>query len=300
MTSRRCGFTLVELLAAIAIISILALLILTGLSRVREAARRGTCQGNLKQIGIALKMYAQESQGELYPPMMRFTSVDSLPGGVEIYVAPCALPNPPREGGKVQGTFDWPSVYPEYLADPRISICPSDIHKAIPKSTGRWHRDIDKDGKGDLEGPIDACAITSESYAYIGWAVQSIDSDNPAAFIPIADYISAVLRVYSRRLTEGPGVFDEDLVGHLSERPLYRLREGIERFFITDINSHSGDASTKLPVMYDLVSVTVEPFNHAPAGSNVLFLDGHVEFSKYPGPFPVLPEYAAVAEFLGA
>ena len=97
-----------------------------------------------------------------------------------------------------------------------------------------------------------------------------------------------------------PGVFDEDLVGHLSERPLYRLREGIERFFITDINSHTGEASTKLPVMYDLVSVTVEPFNHAPAGANVLFLDGHVEFLKYPGPFPALPEFAAVAEFMGA
>ncbi len=300
MKSRRRGFTLLELLTVIAILSILALMILVGLSRARETARRGLCLSNLKQFAIVLQMYTQESNRELYPPMMRFTSVDSLPGGVETYVAPCALPNPPRAGGKVQGTFDWPAVYPDYLADPVINICPSDINSGLITTTGRWHRDIDNDGIGDLEGPVDPCAISSESYAYTGWAVQSTDSENPAAFVPIADYISAVLDAYSRRLTEGPGVFDEDLSGFLSGNPLYRLRNGIERFFITDINSGSGEVSSHIPVMYDLVSVTVEPFNHAPAGCNVLFLDGHVEFLIYPGQFPALPEYAAVAEFLGA
>ena len=35
-------------------------------------------------------------------------------------------------------------------------------------------------------------------------------------------------------------------------------------------------------------------FNHIPGGSNVLFLDGHVEFIRYPGEFPVSQDFAVL------
>lgn len=63
---RSFGFTLVELLVAIAIVSILAALLLPGLSRAREAARRVSCTSNLKQIGMAFAMYLQENR-DRYP-----------------------------------------------------------------------------------------------------------------------------------------------------------------------------------------------------------------------------------------
>jgi prepilin-type processing-associated H-X9-DG protein len=45
--------------------------------------------------------------------------------------------------------------------------------------------------------------------------------------------------------------------------------------------------------MFDYVSVNVEEFSHIPGGSNILFLDGHVEFRKYPGEdFPMREAYA--------
>jgi prepilin-type processing-associated H-X9-DG protein len=70
---------------------------------------------------------------------------------------------------------------------------------------------------------------------------------------------------------------------------IYRLREGIERFLITDINNPaaSAKAQSELFVMMDAVSVKVSDFSHVPGGSNVLYMDGHVEFIRYPTKAPV-------------
>jgi len=63
----RKGFTLIELLVVIAIIAILAAILFPVFARAREKARQASCLSNLKQLGIAARMYAQDYDEKMVP-----------------------------------------------------------------------------------------------------------------------------------------------------------------------------------------------------------------------------------------
>lgn len=280
---RVSGFTLVELLVVIGIIGILSSMLLPGLSRAREAARRASCASNLRQVGLSLKMYASESSGR-FPPVQQAMGDD------------CDIPNP----GIMM--FNGPSMYPEYMPDAEILVCPSSPTATDQYEWGAWSREDGQLGSRQ-GGSINGCLIDDRSYIYFPWLIKPEWLIDDATFDLSPAFSEGLLDALRGDLNGDDGVswsFEHENGETYDPLP---LKEGIERFLIEDINnpSRTSKSSSQIPIMFDRVDLNVVGFNHVPGGGNLLFLDGHVEFVKYPSleMYPVSRAWAELVFFLG-
>jgi len=143
---RKPGFTLIELLVVIAIIAILAAILFPVFARARESARKTSCLSNMKQIGLASLMYAQDYD-ETYEDARSAT--DQLEGGgnaangcSQIYANSIANPitysggplincwgirlYAPGTGNTTKVVAGYPRVLLPYVKNVQIFRCPSD------------------------------------------------------------------------------------------------------------------------------------------------------------------------------
>lgn len=103
------GFTLIELLVVVVILGVLLSLLFPVIGRANEAGKRATCMNNLRQIGIALQMYADDNDG-IFPLL-------DPPGWVANGCGPSR---------NYENYYHFYALYPKYINDLKTFACPAD------------------------------------------------------------------------------------------------------------------------------------------------------------------------------
>jgi prepilin-type N-terminal cleavage/methylation domain-containing protein/prepilin-type processing-associated H-X9-DG protein len=136
----RLGFTLFELLGVIAIIGILAAILLPALARSRESARRASCLANVVQLGMALRMYADEHER-------------NFPWSGGNGKADCLL--------ELRG---------DYVTDDKLFFCPSDAGGDVLQGATKpvvWNAELERERNWNRNAD-DPSPSVRQSYDYFG------------------------------------------------------------------------------------------------------------------------------------
>jgi prepilin-type processing-associated H-X9-DG protein len=250
----------------------------------------------------------------------------------------CDAEPPAATGSNTSAMSPFPmvdAIYPEYLTDPALLVCPSNANIRVddlknPRS-GQW--EINQMCADLAAGPSASTDkrglnLANDCYFYMGWLFDRVDATGPVGaandYVPrshgsqefaegpaaaqigevfghaVIDLFSGNLEAANADIVFNPADFPEPL-GNAGTDIVYRLREGIERFLITDINNPaaSARAQSDIFVMCDRLSSQVAGYAHIPGGANVLYMDGHVRFMPYAPEGPG-PANQYVANVLGA
>ena len=273
------GLTTVELVIVIVVVLVvMAVLVPNCVRPSPEIARRASCQNNLKQMGLVFKMYASETEGELWPGLRRCAGADCSDNvdAAELWVP------------------DGPSIYPQFLTNLEALFCPNAPEGDELLRASTWTAD------GTPQAPIAPCKIAPVSYTYLPWVIlpdvyltdpATVGSAEPIEGLLRADFAEKMGSVMAQMTgaceSGGFSVFDQDI--EFEGATAHRTRNGVERLLIADAQdpAASARAQSELPIMHDSIPSASTVFNHIPDGANVLYMDGHVQFIRHSSKFPI-------------
>ncbi len=223
------AFSLVELIVVIAIISLLGVLLFPAFGRSKESARRGLCVNNMRQLGIAQMMWAEENSSWFYYKATEMTG----------------------NGRGSPGFTDHFEPLQPYLVKTDPLYCPSVLSKDIRPT-------LPPVARSNIVQPWGSTSLSIVHYGYVGYLTPSMDSGTILMF----------------------------------ERPnysCYRYRNvdvsttgGSIYLAMGEAAVYAADKTTKITAL-----INSSDASHLKAGSNVLFVDGRVEWQpgKWIGPF---------------
>ena len=134
-----CAFTLIELLVVIAIIAILAGLLLPALARAKESARSTKCLGQMRQLGLAVRLYADDNGDEFPRSQHSAFAHGQLPWGRAL--APLLGSDTTTWTNLLRGVYHCPSDYRtnggSYGLNVYFELGPDDDYQGKPET---WRR----------------------------------------------------------------------------------------------------------------------------------------------------------------
>ncbi len=157
----RKGFTLIELLVVIAIIAILAAILFPVFARAREKARQASCQNNLKQLALAVLMYANDYD-ETMPLLAPYNVSPSVPIFLQDNLAPyiknTQLWTCPSAKGRYWATYGVPTWYIQNKV----------VTYGVHDNLVYWHFNATPDHFGRKGQPLTLAAILRPAEIFLG------------------------------------------------------------------------------------------------------------------------------------